>query len=167
MKKLQLFALTTFLGCALLAGCSSGSSKSTGSDSQMAFDSVAAKKDVDAGNALVIESVARGDSAAAASCYTADAKFMGAHMPAVSGRKNIQAVFSGLIKAGITKLTITTTGLWGGDGILAEEGTFKLAMKDGRPVDNGKYVVLWKMEDGKWKIFRDCSNSDQPLPGSK
>jgi ketosteroid isomerase-like protein len=34
--------------------------------------------------------------------------------------------------------------------------------KDGKQIDKGKYIVLWKKEDGKWKLFRDCYNSDLP-----
>ena len=28
--------------------------------------------------------------------------------------------------------------------------------------DKGKYIVIWKKEDGKWKIHRDLSNTDLP-----
>lgn len=35
--------------------------------------------------------------------------------------------------------------------------------KDGKQLDKGKYIVLWKKEEGKWKLFRDCYNSDLPL----
>ena len=32
--------------------------------------------------------------------------------------------------------------------------------KSGKEIDKGKYIVLWKMEDGKWKLHRDIFNSD-------
>jgi ketosteroid isomerase-like protein len=34
--------------------------------------------------------------------------------------------------------------------------------KDGKEIDRGKALELWKMEDGKWKLFRDIFNSDLP-----
>ena len=158
-----------FSGCTLLVSCKSSGSSSTSDSSKnsMAFDTIAAKKAVAAGNQIIIESLAKGDSVTAANGYTTDAKFMDSNSPAVVGRKNIQAAFSGFIKEGITKLAITTTNVWGCADILAEEGKFTISTKDGHLVDMGKYIVLWKMEDGKWKIFRDCSNSDVPLPPSK
>jgi ketosteroid isomerase-like protein len=36
-------------------------------------------------------------------------------------------------------------------------------LKDGTIADKGKYIVVWKKEDGKWKLHRDLSNSDLPV----
>ena len=47
--------------------------------------------------------------------------------------------------------------------MLAEEGLFTFADKGGTPLDKGKYIVLWKKVGGKWKLFRDCYNSDLPV----
>jgi len=47
-----------------------------------------------------------------------------------------------------------------------EEGEYTFMGEDGEQLDKGKYIVLWKMEDGKWKLFRDCYNSDLPIPSS-
>ena len=33
---------------------------------------------------------------------------------------------------------------------------------DGKVMDEGKSLEIYKMEDGKWKILRDCFNSDLP-----
>jgi ketosteroid isomerase-like protein len=44
-----------------------------------------------------------------------------------------------------------------------EEGVYEIKTKDGKQLDKGKYIVLWKKEDGKWKLHRDISNSDLPL----
>jgi len=92
---------------------------------------------------------------------------MGANAPALVGRNNILSAFSGFIKAGVTQIGLKVTNVWDGNGILAEEGVFTVATKDGHQLDRGKYIALWKKEDGQWKIFRDCSNSDLPLPAAK
>ena len=44
--------------------------------------------------------------------------------------------------------------------MIVEEGKWTMADEDGNGYDHGKYLILWKMEDGKWKKFRDCHNSD-------
>jgi ketosteroid isomerase-like protein len=61
-------------------------------------------------------------------------------------------------------ITLNTTDLWGYDDLLTEVGTYTLTSKDGKEVDKGKYIDLWKMEDGKWKLHRDIFNSDLPCP---
>jgi len=43
-----------------------------------------------------------------------------------------------------------------------EVGSYSMTDKKGKEIDKGKYIVLWKMEDGKWKIHRDVFNSDMP-----
>ncbi|MCW3119348.1 MAG: hypothetical protein JWM28_3430 [Chitinophagaceae bacterium] len=126
------------------------------------FDMAAARKEVDAANKQLSTSLANGDSATAADVYAADAEFMGPNAPAVKDRKNIAAQFGGMIHSGATKLDVVTVDLWGGEELLGEEGTYTLATKDGHQLDKGKYIVLWKKEAGKWKVFRDCLNSDLP-----
>ncbi|GAC1302831.1 MAG: hypothetical protein NVSMB24_08010 [Mucilaginibacter sp.] len=117
-------------------------------------------------NLNLTESLAKGDSVGIANCYTTDAKFMAPDRPAIVGRQNIQSTFAAFIKAGAAKLDLNMLNLWGNADVLAEEGTFTLSTKDGHRIDKGKYIVLWKKEDGKWKIARDCSNSDLPAPAS-
>ena len=51
--------------------------------------------------------------------------------------------------------------------MLAEEGIFTFADKGGTALDKGKYIVLWKKEDGKWKLFGDCYNFDLPVATAK
>jgi ketosteroid isomerase-like protein len=165
MYKFSLFFIAFFSGCILLAGCShSGASKSAGvNETQAAFDTTAAKREVEAANRNLTESLAKGDSVGVGNCYLSDAKFMASNMPAIVGRKNIQATFAGFIKGGATKLDLGMINLWGNADLLAEEGTYALATKDGHQLDKGKYIVIWKKEGGKWKISRDCNNSDLPV----
>jgi ketosteroid isomerase-like protein len=48
--------------------------------------------------------------------------------------------------------------------MLTEEGEVTLETKEGKQIDKGKYIALWKKEDDKWKLFRDCYSSDLPVP---
>lgn len=136
----------------------------TVSEKETMFDLVNAKKEIEAANKEFIELFAKGDSVAVANFFTADAKSMGPNEPSHEGINKIQAVYQGYIDAGANKLALTTTGVWGTDKMLAEEGLFTFSDKDGKELDRGKYIVLWKKVDGKWKLFRDCYNSDLPVP---
>lgn len=132
-----------------------------------AFNLTEAKKEIEAANRNFMEVLSKSDSLGLANCYTTDAKFMGPNGPAVAGRQNIQQVVAGIIRSGATKLDLKIIDLWGNEEMLAEEGELTLGTKDGKQLDKGKYIVLWKKEEGKWKLFRDCFNSDLPAPTSK
>ena len=45
-----------------------------------------------------------------------------------------------------------------------ESGTFVTKDKSGTAVDTGKYVTVYRRQDGKWLIVRDTWNSDVPPP---
>src|SRR3972149_1639971 len=117
-------------------------------------------------NETAFDLVNRGDSVGLADMFTIDGKSMEPNEPAFIGRSQIQTHYSIVMKAGANKLGLITTGLWGDENMLAEEGEFTFIGKDDKLLDKGKYIVLWKKEDGKWKLFRDCYNSDLPWGGN-
>ena len=132
-----------------------------------AFDMAAAKKAIEERNNLFMDLVSKGDSIGLANLYTKDAKFMGPNTESMVGRSNIQTAFAGHINAGMAKIELKTNELWGNENMLVSEDQWKLFMKDGTEIDHGKAIVIWKKEDGKWKLFRDIFNSDLPAPKSK
>jgi len=126
------------------------------------FSLTAAKAEIEAANKEFMALVAAGDSVGLANFYTEDAKFMNAGNPAVSGRKNIQSAMSGIIKSGITRVDLRLIDLWGTDELLVEEGELSLFVGTTN-VGEEKYIVVWKREGGKWKLFRDIFNTNLPL----
>lgn len=44
-------------------------------------------------------------------------------------------------------------------------GTYDLTLPDGT-ADEGKYLVVWVMEDGEWRIAADMFSSDRPPPSA-
>ncbi|MEB8330230.1 nuclear transport factor 2 family protein [Flavobacteriaceae bacterium KMM 6897] len=104
---------------------------------------------------------AANDSIGLSKLYTQDAKFMNNGAPAVTGRKNIQSAISGLMNSGVSSANLTTIDVWGMENLITEEGELSLFVEDAE-VYKGKYIVLWKKVDGKWKLFRDIFNSNLP-----
>ena len=129
---------------------------------QEPFDLVQARREIDAANQQFVDLLARGDTDGIAEFFTVDAKSMGPNEPAHEGRDRIRSVYQALISAGLTRMTLTTTGVWGTEELLAEEGRYTFSDTNGKEADRGKYVVLWKKQDGRWKLFRDVFNSDLP-----
>jgi len=169
MNKFLTLLNTLMVSCTLVIGCHSGdqSKAADAKETQPVFDLTAARKEIDSLNLVFMAMVAKGDSLGLTNFYTIDAKMMAPNGPAIVGRKNIQSALTGLVNSGLAKLSLTTVGLWGDEAMLAEEGVVAEEAKDGKQLDRGKYIVLWKKEDGNWKLFRDFFNSDLPVPSSK
>jgi uncharacterized protein (TIGR02246 family) len=168
MTKISLFISTLLIVSAILSSCTNGDTSKTltEKENKPAFDLTVAQKEIEEANRNFMDLVAKGDSVGLANSYTTDAKFMNAGAPAVAGRANIQSAMSDIIKSGITKVDLRLTEVFGTEDLIAEEGELTLYVKN-EAVAEEKYIVLWKKEDGKWKLFRDIFNSNLPTPASK
>lgn len=153
-----------------LASCGNKTSSSTEAEKKTAepiFDLAATRKSVEEANQALSDFLKKGDSTGFAGLYCSDAKMMGPEASPVIGRGAIKSAIGGLYQMGISGASLKTTDVWGSDALVGEEGTYLLSFKDGKEYDHGKYIVLWKMEDGKWKLFRDIWNTDIPRPVAK
>ncbi|WP_158626840.1 nuclear transport factor 2 family protein [Flavobacterium sp. GT3R68] len=131
-------------------------------DKKITFDKVAVTQAIEKERQVFMDAFNKGDSLGVANCYTSDAKFMPPNQNTASGRDPIQATISGFMKAGASNLTLKAVDVWGDETMAFTEDTWVLKDKEGKEIDHGKALVLWKMEDGKWKLFRDMFNSDLP-----
>lgn len=137
------------------------------SETKAPFDLANAKKEIEAANQEVSNFMAKGDSVGLASCYGTDGALLLNNMPAVKGQANLVKAWGGFINSGIGAVELNTTEVWGDENYITEDGTYVLKAKDGTQLDKGKYLVLWKKENGKWKFHRDISNSDLPIADNK
>jgi uncharacterized protein (TIGR02246 family) len=113
-------------------------------------------------NAEFVEAFHRKDGAAIAAMYSTTAKVLPPGGDTVEGKSKIQAFWESVFKAGITdaKLESVEVDLIGGYTAI-ETGRFE--MHAGREtVDRGKYLVVWRNEDGQWTLHRDVWNSSVP-----
>jgi len=138
MKKAHVKFLYMNVCVLMIAGCNTSSPGS--GTAQPTIDSTRAAKAVATEQQVFMDAFRKADSISVADVYTHDAKVMNAGMPAM--------------------ITTKTLGVWNNTNTIVEEGKWMMANKEGEAYDHGKYLILWKMEDGKWKKFRDCHNSD-------
>jgi len=99
-----------------------------------------------------------GDAAALAALYTKDAKLMPPGAEPASGSAAIQAFFTKDIAQG-AKNTLTTGDVVGSGDFALATGGWVAKTPDGKHLDHGQYMTLYKNVDGGWKIYRDTWNS--------
>lgn len=105
-----------------------------------------------------------GDSTAFVSHYTSDACILAPNAPKMCGSAMLTAFFNEGYKMGIRNITLTTDEVSGCQAEVIETGTYELLADSSKSLDKGKYILVWKEEDGKWKMHRDIWNSDSPMP---
>ena len=99
-----------------------------------------------------------GDAAAVAALYAKDAKLMPPGVEPASGSSAIQTFFTADVKQG-AKNTLTTEDVAGFGDYALETGKWVATSADGKHLDHGQYMTLYKKADGGWKIVRDTWNS--------
>ena len=101
----------------------------------------------------------RGDAAGMADLYTDNGMLLPTGSDFVRGKRAIEGFWQGAMDMGIknAKLDIVEVEQHGDTAI--EVGQYTLSSADEQVMDHGKYVVIWKHEDGVWKLHRDIWNS--------
>ena len=142
------------------ARVASGPDASADSTAQ-AFDMSTARKTIEDYNRQFADQFSKGDSASMAASYASDALVMPSNSEAV--KKDAIAGFWGSAhRMGIKNIKLNITDLTGNAELLSETGEYELLGDDNKSIDEGKYVVVWKPENGTWKIYRDIWNSNMP-----
>jgi len=94
--------------------------------------------------------------------YCKDAEVYSPAMPAVKGRDSIRAFFYSGGNNDEAVIELPTGNIYGNADLVVEDGTYNFPDGKGGSVDKGKFIALWKQEDGKWKLYREIWNSDIP-----
>jgi len=94
--------------------------------------------------------------------YTPDACLLAPNAPAICGKAALSKDFVDTYKGGLVLgVKFATKDVYGSGEYVTEEGYWQVFGTDGRVIDKGKYLKLWKKEKDGLKIFRDIFNSNQ------
>lgn len=142
-----------------LSSCSGTTAESNNTKtSEPSFDVSKVRQSIEASNKRFADAVLKGDSATVVSLYHSDGQVFPPNMPA-NKSSLMGSMAAGVSKSGIKTFTLNTTDVTGNADQVVETGTFE--MGDGsKAIDKGKYIVVWKTENGEWKLWRDIWNSD-------
>jgi ketosteroid isomerase-like protein len=152
------------LGVVVLAAFFSSCNNEAAKTETAGFSLDSAKAAIAASNKVFGACFATGDSTTFANCYTSDACINVTNMPRMCGTQAITAFFNGGHKMGINNIVITTEEVMGSKEAVVETGKYEMFVGDKVSAEKGKFIVVWKEENGKWKMHRDIWNSDAPPP---
>ena len=96
------------------------------------------------------------------SCFTDDARVLPPNAEMVSGIAAISKLNYDWVNYGIYEFKEVSSSLYGSKDYLIDEGTYHLIYGEDRIVDNGKYINIWKNDNGVWKIYSNIWNSNLP-----
>lgn len=115
-------------------------------------------------NETFMAAVKQGDTAALAALYTENGQLLPPNSDFVTGKEAIQAVWQAFLDMGIKAATLESVEVEDHGDTAIEVGTYTLHGDEGQQVDKGKYIVIWKQEEGQWKLHRDIFNTSMPAP---
>jgi ketosteroid isomerase-like protein len=97
--------------------------------------------------------------------YCKDAEVYAPGLPAVKGRETIRSFFFQGGEGREMVIELPTGNFYGNEDLVIEESTYNFPDGKGGSVDKGKFIAIWKQEDGKWKLYREIWNTDvAPVP---
>jgi ketosteroid isomerase-like protein len=94
--------------------------------------------------------------------YCKDAAVYCPNVPPVVGIDSIIGFFYTGGSNNEVVIELPPNDIYGNADLVVEDGTFNFPDGKGGSVDKGKFIALWKQEDGKWKLFREIWNTDLP-----
>jgi ketosteroid isomerase-like protein len=166
MKKIT---ASLFIFGIAVAGCNTQPTDKTNSIAKTdstSFDISKAKSAIADINTKFSDELKKGDSAGMASHYASDAWVMPPNSEPVPQDK-IVSVWGGAIRMGVKDLKLTTDDVTGNGDVLGETGKYEMYGNNNKLLDKGKYVVIWKSENGEWKLYRDIWNTSMPAKSGK
>jgi uncharacterized protein (TIGR02246 family) len=113
---------------------------------------------IESGNRAFIAAFLRGDAQAVADLYTEDAKVIPPGSEVASGRSAIAAFWRTVMDTVVKDLTLDTIEVESAGDLACEVGAVKVVGANSQ-LTAGRYVVVWKRQNGHWKIHRDIWNS--------
>ena len=121
-------------------------------------------KDIAAANENFMAAFNSGDAARLAALYTEDGQVLPQNSDFVTGRPAIQAFWQASFDMGVNEAKLEIVEVEDHGNTAIEISKFTLSGGEGQVLDKGKYIIIWKQENGEWKLHRDIFNSSIPAP---
>jgi ketosteroid isomerase-like protein len=155
MKKFRFIVPSLILTLVLLTSNSCKNEQKAEAESPTTnIDLVQARKIIEAIDKQFAEDISNADSLALAAHYATDGTW-----GTIQGKDNLISAWGKSIRNAVKNRTpnvqFTTNSLFSDGEYLIELGVYEFSDNDHNVKSQGKYLVVWKQEDGEWKIYRD------------
>lgn len=120
---------------------------------------------IDEVNEKFMQAFTDGDAEAVTALYSSDAVLLPPFGDAISTKQDITDLWNGMMDIGITGVELVSNEIIPAGDMAVERGEYTIFVGD-MDIDHGKFLVLWKMENGQWKLHRDIWNSSLPAEGT-
>jgi len=104
----------------------------------------------------------RGVAADIAEFYTENGVLLPEGSDFVRGKKEIKEFWQIALDMGIKNIKLEIMEVEQHDDTAIEMSKFTLSSTDDQVIDQGKGIVIWKLENASWKLHRDIWNSSTP-----
>ena len=104
----------------------------------------------------------RSDAAAIAHLYTSNGVLLPTGTESIQGTAGIQAFWQGALEMGIKRVKLDSKDVEELTDTAIELGNYTLFGPNQQVLDKGKYLVVWKEQQGRWKLHQDIWNSSLP-----
>jgi uncharacterized protein (TIGR02246 family) len=102
-----------------------------------------------------------GDADAMAAAHTEDAEILPPNAPVIEGRAGIRTYFRNLFEQRTAPAVFDVREIVVFGNFAYRQGNYSVTLADGR-TEYGKFIQLWKREDGVWKIHRQMWSRNGP-----
>jgi ketosteroid isomerase-like protein len=107
----------------------------------------------------VSEVLVSGDAERLGDLYTRDAELLPPDDDFVTGAPAVVAYWQGVVEAGIESVDIEARDVERHDEMAMRTGEARMKDTAGEETTHVKFIEVWKLEDGTWRIHRDVWNA--------
>lgn len=118
------------------------------------------REEIERRNRTLVTAFDRRDERSMAELFTADAQLFPPGREPVSGTERIAAFWKQVFGTGVDEFALETIEVEDCGETAIEVGRYTLRTDD-EILDEGTSLVVWKRDDGEWKLHRDIWNSNR------
>jgi ketosteroid isomerase-like protein len=122
-----------------------------------------ARATVDKLNQAFMAAFERGDVDGVMRLYSSNATLFPPGTPPIVGATAIGGFWKKIMASGVKRIVPKTTELDVHGDTMIELGEFDV-VREAAPVQRGRFCVIWKRENGNWKVHRDLWNVEPAAP---
>ena len=162
MRRKPTIPATAFLALLLVASCRTqedGRRPGAPPQDRATFDLRATCAIVARRNGEFTSAHVAGDIATIDAMFTRDAKSLPPGTEMVTGPAALHAFTVEYLKSGVKEFREQTTECFGDEDLLVDQGAYSVTYGPDNTVERGKYLNVWKQEDGAWKIHANIWNT--------